>query len=281
MSIGCRLNEPLVSRFRNAERITHGREVESESSLPSTATTTGAMRSNGFTLLELLVVISIIALLLAILLPVLRGARERAKVVQCGFNLRQIGIVMHVYQEDWNRLPVSYAVRPSTSPVEPDSAFLTYWPWQTYQQYQSLSGAKSDATFACPTTVPVGFVSTATLGQVFATTYSAVAGGQPVKWNSGPDRPPENSGVRTDDALPRKQILMADRITFVSGDGWRFNHLDLGDLGANVVYADGHTEWHKWPHGFTTAVVNPPYTQDYRSSNGGSRFFYFGDGTPP
>lgn len=53
-----------------------------------------------FTLVELLVVISVIALLLAILLPTLGRARESAKNVQCMSNLRQIGIVGGAYQND-------------------------------------------------------------------------------------------------------------------------------------------------------------------------------------
>lgn len=54
----------------------------------------------GFTLIELLVVISIIALLIAILLPALKAARETAKRVNCASNMRQIGILNHVYAED-------------------------------------------------------------------------------------------------------------------------------------------------------------------------------------
>lgn len=53
-----------------------------------------------FTLVELLVVISVIALLLAILLPALARARESAKNVQCMSNLRQIGIIGGAYQND-------------------------------------------------------------------------------------------------------------------------------------------------------------------------------------
>ena len=62
---------------------------------------------SGFTLIELLVVIAIIAILAAILLPVLSSARERAMRVQCVSNLRQVAVGMIIYAGDSNDYVVS------------------------------------------------------------------------------------------------------------------------------------------------------------------------------
>ncbi len=58
--------------------------------------------TRGFTLIELLVVISIISLLISILLPALGAARSSARAIQCGSNMRGIGIVLASYCDDYN-----------------------------------------------------------------------------------------------------------------------------------------------------------------------------------
>ena len=102
-----------------------------------------------FTLIELLVVISIIALLIAILLPALQSAREEARTIACGSNLRQAGIALQVYVGDYDGVlpPYSYAsslgsyyhfpfwhqvIAPYMGKHNPDQAEGDYprWPWR-------------------------------------------------------------------------------------------------------------------------------------------------------
>ena len=77
----------------------------------------------GFTLIELMVVISVIAVLVALILPAIQQAREAARRTQCKNNLRQIGLALQNYCDLYDRFPPGYVASSDTTATTPG------WGW--------------------------------------------------------------------------------------------------------------------------------------------------------
>src|SRR5881398_2775644 len=96
----------------------------------------------GFTLIELLVVIAIIAILAAILFPVFAQAREAARKASCASNLRQLGLGMSMYIQDYDERFPSWSWGPNNNNGNAEA--MTHW------HYAIFPYVKNVGIYACP-----------------------------------------------------------------------------------------------------------------------------------
>jgi prepilin-type N-terminal cleavage/methylation domain-containing protein/prepilin-type processing-associated H-X9-DG protein len=128
-----------------------------------------------FTLIELLVVIAIISILAAILFPVFANVREKARETTCVSNMRQIGLAVRSYVQDYDEtLPIFYMYNYTPGPGQPGHKGVEV-------EIEPYTKAKN--LFHCPDDAGSPFTNGKTYFESFGSSYrfgrsvfSAVAG---------------------------------------------------------------------------------------------------------
>jgi prepilin-type N-terminal cleavage/methylation domain-containing protein/prepilin-type processing-associated H-X9-DG protein len=202
-------------------------------------------KKQAFTLIELLVVIAIIAILAAILFPVFAQAREAARKTSCLSNLKQMGLAMLMYTQDYDEKMVLWE-QGSGNVFFDSQGFATSYDrlLQPYVKNNNISGCPSDLSDA-------GFPS----GGVYAIRSFAIPGNIGGNWCNTATNPQPNPPVLAAMPLPAYTIMLNERDNCASGQtdphtvwgwcsvndaesetAWRHNSQ------ANYVYADGHVK---------------------------------------
>lgn len=219
--------------------------------------------ARGFSMIELLVAMSVLAVLAAILVPTITKAKEAAKVSECLSNMRQIGVGLHAYIEEYNgKFPaaVSYG-SPSywgSRDRKTIQELLCNYVGRTVNIQPRQGYFTSAGVFQCPSdTGPTpdyaGAYGIAKTGPVWRSTgssYQYYASNQQdwdhrsvtIPWTSLSPLIATSNGVQrvgaalSDIPFPSRKAVIGDFCYWHPGDRTMDNHLAF----TNTLFADGH-----------------------------------------
>jgi len=243
-------------------------------------------RVQAFTLIELLVVIAIMAILASLLIPALKGAREKSKGAFCLNNMRQLGLAIHLYAgEHEDELPQNMGTQGIQATVakgeflnwandvmswELDSDNTNSWLLSVGGLGPYVGGVAK--LFKCPSDTILSETQKVAgwRERVRSISMNAMVGNAGEFMSSGQNT--NNPGYRQfirlgDVPQPSRIFALIEEHPDSINDGYflnRYSQKQWIDLpasfhngGANMAYVDGRAEWHRWRNKLTRQPARP------------------------